>query len=118
MDPWGLSSAPYRPRAFGWYGSNRKAYSEGLIDSVTAVVSTLTTNDDRLSRAAFDTKPVSQPVKAVVVATATSTVNREDRRFVIIYSFNLSRLSGRLPPALSFDAGQSYNSNRWLCAVN
>ncbi len=89
------------PSALGLYGSNRTAYSEGLIDSLTAVVSTLTAKDERLSRAASATKPVSQPVRAVVAATAASTVNRGDRRLVIICSFNLSRLSGRLPPALS-----------------
>ena len=61
--------------------------SEGLIDSLTAVVTMDVTKDAMLSRAAFTTKPVSQPDANVTARIASDHAKRVDRRWFMPCSF-------------------------------
>lgn len=68
-------------------GRPKPDQSEGLIDSLTAVVTMEVTKDAMLSRAAFTTKPVSQPDANVTARIASDHAKRVDRRWFMPCSF-------------------------------
>lgn len=87
-----------RPTGAGWpsavclpvvafTASTEPDQSEGLIDSLTAVVTMEVTKDAMLSRAAFTTKPVSQPDANVTARIASDHAKRVDRRWFMPCSF-------------------------------